>query len=83
MNSFNFLDNMKNKVVKKRKVCYFCQNNISDVDYKDTRLLRQFINFHMKILPRKRTGTCAWHQRKLATAIKRSRIMALLSHTHR
>jgi small subunit ribosomal protein S18 len=72
-----------NKKVKKEKECYFCANNVADIDYKDTRTLRRFVNFHMKILPRKRTGACAWHQRKLATAIKRSRIMALLGFIHR
>lgn len=64
--------------IKKKKECYFCVNNISDIDYKDTRTLRKFINFHQKILPKKRTGACSWHQRKLAIAIKRSRLMALL-----
>lgn len=67
-----------NEIKKKEKICYFCENNISEIDYKDTNLLRKFVNFHLKILPRKRTGVCAWHQRKLSTAIKRSRIMALL-----
>ena len=67
---------------KKKKECYFCVNNL-EVDYKDTRTLRRFINFYMKILPGKRTGVCAWHQRKLATAIKRSRTMALLASTHK
>jgi len=67
---------------QKTKECYFCVNNL-DVDYKDTRTLRRFINFYMKILPGKRTGVCAWHQRKLTTAIKRSRVMALLSATHK
>jgi small subunit ribosomal protein S18 len=67
---------------KKTKECYFCVNNL-EVDYKDTRTLKRFINFYMKILPGKRTGVCAWHQRKLATAIKRSRVMALLSATHK
>jgi len=57
-------------------------NNL-EVDYKDTRTLRRFVNFYMKILPGKRTGVCNWHQRKLATAIKRSRVMALLSATHK
>ena len=71
------------KTSKKSKECYFCTNNIGEVDYKDTRTLRNFVNFHMKILPKKRTGTCTWHQRKLAQAIKRSRIMALLSFTHK
>ncbi|MFA4941168.1 MAG: 30S ribosomal protein S18 [Patescibacteria group bacterium] len=72
-----------NKTIKKEKECFFCANNVADVDYKDTRTLRRFVNFHMKILPRKRTGVCSWHQRKLATAIKRSRIMALLGFIHR
>ncbi|MFA6514054.1 MAG: 30S ribosomal protein S18 [Patescibacteria group bacterium] len=67
---------------KKTKECYFCVNNL-EVDYKDTRTLKRFINFYMKILPGKRTGVCAWHQRKLATAIKRSRVMSLLSATHK
>ena len=67
---------------KKIKECYFCVNNL-DVDYKDTRTLRRFINFYMKILPGARTGVCAWHQRKLSEAVKRSRIMALLSATHK
>lgn len=69
--------------IKQKKECYFCVNFVQDIDYKDTRTLENFINFYRKILPRKRTGTCSWHQRKLATAIKRSRIMALLSFTHK
>jgi len=67
---------------KSQKTCYFCENNL-DVDYKDTRTLKKFVNFHMKILSGKRTGMCAWHQRKLSIAIKRSRVMALLSHSHK
>lgn len=51
---------------------------MKEIDYKNTGLLRKFVNYHMKILPAKRTGTCAWHQRKLSQAVKRSRIMALL-----
>lgn len=68
--------------IKKQKECYFCANQL-DVDYKDTRTLRRFVNFYMKMLPGSRTGVCAWHQRKLSTSIKRARIMALLSHTHK
>jgi len=70
---------MKTKQVKK---CYFCANNL-EVDYKDTRTLRKFVNFFMKILTGSRTGVCAWHQRKLSEAIKRSRVMALLAATHK
>lgn len=64
--------------IKKEKKCYFCINNIYEIDYKDIRTLRRFINSYKKILPRKRTGTCSWHQRKLSIAIKRARVMALL-----
>ena len=69
--------------IKKEKQCYFCINNIKEIDYKNTQTLRRFINSYMKILPRKRTGTCSWHQRKLAVAIKRARIMALLPFTNK
>ena len=58
--------------------CYFCTNNIDLIDYKDVILLRQYINTVGKIIPRKRTGTCSKHQRTLAKAIKRSRIIGLL-----
>lgn len=68
---------------KKEKTCFFCENNLHEVDYKDAQSLRRFINSYMKILPPKRTGTCAWHQRKLATAIKRARVMALLPFVRR
>jgi small subunit ribosomal protein S18 len=73
---------MKNPF-KKKKNCFFCEHELEEIDYKDTRLLRTFVNFHMKILPRQRTGVCSWHQNKLANAIKRSRVMALLSTTHK
>ena len=69
--------------IKKDKQCHFCVNNLKEVDYKDTRTLQRFINTYKKILPKKRTGTCSWHQRKLATAIKRSRTMALLPYTNK
>ncbi len=61
-----------------QKHCYFCVNNIKEIDYKDTDLLRRFVSAYEKILPRRKKGTCAKHQRKLAQAIKRARIMALL-----
>ncbi|MFA6428499.1 MAG: 30S ribosomal protein S18 [Candidatus Buchananbacteria bacterium] len=60
------------------KECYFCQNNLNELDYKNANLLRRFTSSYGKIAPRKRSGCCAFHQRKLATAIKQSRIMALL-----
>jgi len=68
----------KNTTIKKEKACIFCQHNVKEIDYKDTSALRRFLSGYMKILPKRRTGVCSKHQRKLATAIKRSRIMALL-----
>ncbi|MDP3836685.1 MAG: 30S ribosomal protein S18 [bacterium] len=70
---------MKNN---KHKDCFFCVNQL-DADYKDVRTLRRFVNFYMKILPGDRTGVCAWHQRQLTQAIKRARVMSLLSPTHK
>ncbi len=63
---------------KRRKVCYFTSNNITHIEYKDVDLLKKFISERGKILPRRVTGTSAKYQRKLTTAIKRARIMALL-----
>ena len=67
----------------KPRVCYFCLNNIHELDYKDVQLLRRFTSSYGKIVPRKRSGVCTFHQRKLATAIKRARIMALLPFVNR
>ena len=64
------------------KECYFCKNN-QEVDYKNVKTLKKFINFYMKILSAKRTGVCATHQRKLTKAIKRARVMGLLSYTYK
>ncbi|MDO8618304.1 MAG: 30S ribosomal protein S18 [Candidatus Uhrbacteria bacterium] len=58
--------------------CHFCQMNIQAINYKDTNTLRRYLSSFGKIVPRKRSGVCAWHQRKLANAIKRARTMALL-----
>jgi len=61
-----------------KKNCFFCSLNIKYIDYKNTELLRNYINYQGKIFSPKKTKTCAKHQRKLSTAIKRARIMALL-----
>ncbi len=63
------------------KPCYFCQQKIEDIDYQNTELLRRFTSGQGKIIAPKRTGTCAKHQRKLAKAIKRARLMGLLPFT--
>jgi small subunit ribosomal protein S18 len=75
--------NMNTTTAKNDKVCYFCVNNLKEVDYKDIHSLLKYVNIYKKILPRKRTGVCSWHQRKLATAIKRARTMALLPYTNK
>jgi len=69
---------MKKTIGKKEKACYFCVNNIKYVDYKDTQVLQKFISSFGKIAPKRRSGLCSKHQRKVAQAIKRARIMALL-----
>ncbi|MFA6908349.1 MAG: 30S ribosomal protein S18 [Patescibacteria group bacterium] len=63
--------------------CYFCISAASEIDYKDARLLKKFLSSYAKILPRKKTAVCAKHQRKLATAVKRARMMALIPFTTR
>lgn len=65
-------------VLNRIKECYFCVNGLTDIDYKDTRILQKFLSGYGKILPRKRTGNCIKHQRKLAIAVKRARIVALI-----
>lgn len=68
----------KGKSHKRRKVCQFCVDKATHIDYKDTARLRKFMSERSKILPRRTTGTCAMHQRQLTEAIKRSRQIALL-----
>jgi len=58
--------------------CYFCRSNIKEIDWKNSELLSQFISAQAKIKPPRKTGTCAKHQRRLAKAIKRARIMGML-----
>ncbi len=74
--AYNKNNNNNQPVVK--KVCYFCSNKISTVDYKDTQTLRRFMSPHAKILGHARTGTCPKHQRMVTSALKRARHMALL-----
>ena len=62
----------------KRKVCRFCHDKNAQIDYKDLKMVEQFITDRGKILPRRVTGTCAKHQRGVAQAIKRARIIALV-----
>src|SRR5437899_12877965 len=63
---------------RRRKVCKFCADKIDDINYKDVKLIGPFVPERGKILPRRISGTCAMHQRKLQTAIKRARQIALI-----
>lgn len=65
----------------RKKVCAFCVEKVDKIDYKDTAKLRRYTSERAKILPRRVTGTCAYHQRELTTAIKRARAIALLPYT--
>ena len=66
---------------RRRKICKFCADKIDDINYKDARLLMPFVPERAKILPRRISGTCARHQRKLRVAIMRARILALIPYT--
>jgi len=63
---------------RRRKVCKFCDEKIDVIDYKDVRLVSQFISDRGKILPRRLTGTCSPHQHLLTVAIKRARNLAFI-----
>jgi small subunit ribosomal protein S18 len=62
----------------KNKACFFCISGYTDIDYKDATTLRKYTSSYAKILPKRKSGVCSKHQRKLAQAIKRARIIALL-----
>lgn len=70
---------MKRRPMRRRKkVCVYCVDKNAVIDYKDTNKLKRYISERGKILPRRITGNCAKHQRKLTTAIKRARHIALM-----
>lgn len=71
-------DNKRQLRKGRKKVCVFCADKVENIDYKDVPKIRRFISERAKILPRRVTGTCAYHQRKLTQAIKRARHVALL-----
>jgi small subunit ribosomal protein S18 len=66
------------KYFRRKKVCKFCTEKIEAINYKDVRLLAQFVAESGKIVPRRLTGVCTPHQRRLSTAIKQARNIALL-----
>jgi len=77
----------RSRYIPRRKFCSLCVDNVKEIDYKDPAKLRHYISDRGKIGPRRKTGTCAKHQRALALAIKRARHLALLpyvpAHIHK
>ena len=65
---------------RKKKICVFCAEKATSIDYKDVAKLRKFVSERGKILPRRITGNCANHQRLLTTDVKRARHVALLAY---
>jgi small subunit ribosomal protein S18 len=72
---------MGRRYTPRRKVCQFCADKVTYIDYKDLARLRRHLSDRGKIDPRRKTGTCALHQRALSVAVKRARHMALLPYT--
>ena len=69
---------MQRRFRPRRRVCEFCADKNKVLDYKDVKEMQKYVSDHGKILPRRATGTCAKHQRKVAKQVKRARIVALL-----
>ena len=74
-------EGQRRPMFRRRKVCKFCSDKIDDINYKDVKLLMPFVPERAKILPRRISGTCAKHQRKLRTALMRARQLALIPYT--
>ena len=68
----------KKQYFRRKKVCRFCVEKIDDINYKDVRLLQNFLSERAKITPRRISGVCAPHQRRLAESIKQGRNIALI-----
>jgi small subunit ribosomal protein S18 len=72
---------LKRRRFGRRKVCKFCVDKVSLIDYKDVRRLRSFVSERGKITPRRISGSCSRHQRQLTHAIRRARTVALVPYT--
>ncbi len=72
----------KRRLYVRKKVCRFCADATLMINYKDTRQLRYFITERGKIIPRRISGNCAKHQRKITLAVKRARHLALMPYTN-
>jgi small subunit ribosomal protein S18 len=71
------------KKFQRRKFCRFCSEKVEYIDYKNIKILRNYLTERGKILPRRMTGTCAKHQRELSESIKRARSIALLAYAEK
>ena len=71
----------KKQYFRRKKVCRFCVEKVDDINYKDVRMLNSFVTERGKIVPRRLSGVCAPHQKRLAEAIKQARSIALLPFT--
>jgi len=72
---------MAEELPRRKRSCRFCEGRMKEIDYKDEKLLRRFITERGKMLPRRMTGNCSLHQRRITIAVKRSRHLALLPFT--
>ncbi|MBE0425288.1 MAG: 30S ribosomal protein S18 [Nitrospirae bacterium] len=70
---------LQQRKFQRRKFCRFCSEKVENIDYKNTKVLRNYLTERGKILPRRMTGTCAKHQRELTESIERARNIALLA----
>ena len=68
---------------QRKRFCYFCKENINNIDYKNVSMLEKFISDKGKIRPKRSTGNCGQHQRKIAMAIKRAKVIALIPYFKR
>jgi small subunit ribosomal protein S18 len=69
---------VQKRMVMRKRVCRYCADPQLVIDYKDPRILQPFVSDRAKIIPRRVTGNCAYHQRRITEAIKRARLLALL-----
>ena len=76
-------DSSPSNLRQRKKYCFFCKENIDNVDYKNTGMLERHISDRGKIRPSRSSGNCVQHQRKVALAIKRARVMALIPYFKR
>ncbi len=81
MSARNFDNGNRKKFFSRRKVCPFCADKKMEIDYRDPAMLARFITERGKIVPRRISGVCSKHQRGLALAIKRARVIAILPYT--